>query len=542
MMRALFILVLVCVLSPARAQAVAPPSGDIDSVLVFADRARVTRARTVACEKGTARAVFERLPAALDVRTLRGEVREAAEVIGLSSEQVNEREAADPRARALAADLDKVDNDLKANQARRTAIVAELEQVGAYGNVFSATLTEEIRNPKPNTAVWANALNALRARRAALTDERRKLETVLRGLQQTADKLRRQLAQVGGAGERAFRTAAVTVSCRALPHVTATLSYVVGGASWQPEYDVDVAPRGRGKTGPATARLTVGALIRQATGEDWTNARVMLSTARPKLGSEAPQPAPLVVDGYEQARQKVLVQSQERREQLAAGGGGAAPAGPRGATLDDKGNSFVLTLPHPVTVVADGRPVWAPVDVVETSASVKLVATPKLDEHVYQIAALKNPAAYPLLEGRVRSYRNGSYVGDSRLRHQGVGAPFEISLGADEELKVERKTREDKDKSAGFLSSTKHIVQGYRTKLTNRAAGAETIELRENIPVTKIDDVKVEVLSNLTTGGYQLDAARGFVTWTVNLVSGEWRNVDLGYAIHLPDSWDVSGR
>ena len=152
MMRALSIVVLVCVLSPARAHAAA--TGDIDTVLVFADRARVTRARTVACEKGTARAVFERLPAALDVRTLRGEVREAAEVIGLSGEQVNEREAADPRARALAADLDKIGNDIKSNQARRTAIVAELEQLGAYGNVFSATLTEEIRNPKPNTPAW----------------------------------------------------------------------------------------------------------------------------------------------------------------------------------------------------------------------------------------------------------------------------------------------------------------------------------------------------------------------------------------------------
>ena len=215
----------------------------------------------------------------------------------------------------------------------------------------------------------------------------------------------------------------------------------------------------------------MGALVRQATGEDWTNVRLMLSTARPKLGSEAPQPAPLVIDGYEQKRDKVLVQAQERREQLDAGGGGAARSGPQAAALDDKGNAFVLTLPHPVTVVADGRPVWAPVDVVETQAAVKLVATPKLDEHVYQIAALKNPAAYPLLEGRVRSYRHGSYVGDSRLRHQGVGAPFEISLGIDEELKAERKTLDDKDKSAGFLSSTKHIFRGYRTKLTNRAAG-----------------------------------------------------------------------
>ena len=340
--------------------------------------------------------------------------------------------------------------------------------------MFSATLTEEIRNPKPNTPAWAKTLDALRARRAALAEERRKLDVALRGLQLTADKIRRQLAQVGGAGERAYRTAAVTVGCRALSQVTATVSYVVGGASWQPEYDIDVAPRGRGKTGPAVARLTVGALVRQATGEDWTNVRLMLSTARPKLGSEAPQPAPLVIDGYEQKRDKVLVQAQERREQLDAGGGGGARSGPQAAALDDKGNAFVLTLPHPVTVVADGRPVWAPVDVVETQAAVKLVATPKLDEHVYQVAALKNPAAYPLLEGRVRSYRHGSYVGDSRLRHQGVGAPFEVSLGIDEELKVERKTLDDKDKSAGFLSSTKHIVRGTRTKLTNRAAGPET--------------------------------------------------------------------
>ncbi|HEY7371531.1 MAG TPA: mucoidy inhibitor MuiA family protein, partial [Polyangia bacterium] len=358
---------LVAALAPATARATA--SGDVDSVVVFADRARVTRARTAPCEKGTARAVFERLPAALDTRTLRGEAREAAEVIGLSSEQVNEREAADPRARALAADLDAAEAEIKRKQARQAALAAELEDVGAFGNVFSATLTEEIRNPKPNTPAWARTLDALGARRATLAAERHKLDVALRGLAQTAGKLRRQLAQVGGAGERAYRTAAVTIACRALPQVTATLSYVVGGAGWQPEYDVDVTPRGRGKTGPATARLTVGALIHQATGEDWTNVRVMLSTARPKLGSEAPQPAPLVVDGYEQKRDKVLVQAQERREQLGAGGGGEGkPAGPQAAALDDKGNAFVLTLPHPVTVIADGRPVWAPVDVVETQA------------------------------------------------------------------------------------------------------------------------------------------------------------------------------
>ena len=70
--------------------------GAVESVVVFPDRARVTRAEKTRCERGTARATFTGLPAALDVRTLRGEVREAAEVIGLSGDLVNEEQAVDP--------------------------------------------------------------------------------------------------------------------------------------------------------------------------------------------------------------------------------------------------------------------------------------------------------------------------------------------------------------------------------------------------------------------------------------------------------------
>jgi uncharacterized protein (TIGR02231 family) len=329
----------------------------------------------------------------------------------------------------------------------------------------------------------------------------------------------------------------VTLDCRDKAQVTAGLSYVVPGATWQPEYDLDFTPATRGKVGPGAARLTVGAVVRQSTGEDWTDARVMLSTARPKLGAEAPVPAPLVVDGYENKQDKVLVQAQQRREVLEGGGG--AGAGPRAAALDDKGNAFVLTLPRRATIPSDGRPVWAPVDVVETKAIAKYVATPKLDAHVYQIVALKNPAAYALLDGRVRSYRAGSYVGDARLRYRGVGEPFEVSLGIDEEIKVERQTLEEKDRDPRLLSSTKQLARAYRAVLTSRAAGPVTVELRENIPVSKVDDVRVELQSARTTGGYALDKERGFLTWSVSLATAERKNVDVAYTIRLPDDWAV---
>jgi uncharacterized protein (TIGR02231 family) len=532
----------------ARAAAdTAPPAGgalegEIDSVVLFSDRARVTRVRAVRCEGGTAQAAFDRLPASLDARTLRGEAREAADVIGVASAEVNDEQQVDLRAREAAARQRKIEADISAALGRRAAVLGQLQALQGYGEVLAATLAEEIRNPSPPTPLWASATDGLRARRAALDEERRKIDVELRALRLQAGRAERELARTGAAAAaRSYRTATVTIGCRGLSHVTATLSYVVPGATWQPEYDLDFTPAARAKAGPGTARLTVGALFRQATGEDWRGVRVMLSTARPKLGAEVPQAAPLLVDGREERHDKVLVSARERRDRLDAGGATATRAAAQGAALDDKGNAFVLTLPHRVTVPADGRPVWAPVDAVEAPATAKLVATPKLDEHVYQVVALKNPAPYALLDGRVRSYRAGSYIGDSQLRYHGVGEPLEISLGIDDELKVTRKALNEKERGSSFLSTTKQIVRAYRIALTNRAAAAATVELRESVPVSKTDDVGVKLVDGATTPGYALDPTRGFITWPVALQSGEQRNVDIGYTIRLPDDWVVTG-
>jgi uncharacterized protein (TIGR02231 family) len=529
----------------ASAGAIAPGAaraageGAVDEVVVFADRARVTRTRVAKCEAGRARAAFEGLPATLDARTLRGDVREAAEVVGVSTGDVHQASAPDARVAALEAELRKVDASIRAEEARQAELRASMDRLDAYDGVFGATFAEELRNPKPATGAWGGALDGLRARRAALWDKSRAGAIALRKLRREQDRLARELRHLAPDGAaRASRTAIVTIDCRRFSQVTAALSYVVPGATWQPEYDLDFSPSGHAKVGPGTARLTVGAVVRQSTGEDWTGARVSLSTAKPKLGVEAPLPAPLVVTGNEENRDKVLVQAQERREQL-EGGAGAASGSVQSASLDDKGNVFVLTLPHRVTIVADGRPTWAPIDVVSAPAVSRRVAWPKLAERVFQIVSLKNPAAYPLLDGRVRAYRAGSYVGVANLRYRGVGEPLEISIGADDELKVERQTIEDKARDPRFLSSTKQFTQAYRALLTSRAAEATTVEIREHIPVSKIADVKVELVPARMYGGYKLDAERGFVTWTIPLASGERKAVDLAYTIKLPDDWQV---
>src|SRR5262249_7376136 len=106
--------------------------GKIDAVVVFQDRARVTRTHAARCEHGKASAQFEHLPDALDTRTLRGEARDGGEVIGLSSQSTGATEPSDPRAASLEAQRLKVQAAIRDEEARRAELGADLERLAAY--------------------------------------------------------------------------------------------------------------------------------------------------------------------------------------------------------------------------------------------------------------------------------------------------------------------------------------------------------------------------------------------------------------------------
>ncbi|MCA9548366.1 MAG: DUF4139 domain-containing protein, partial [Myxococcales bacterium] len=267
---------------------------------------------------------------------------------------------------------------------------------------------------------------------------------------------------------------------------------------------------------------------------------LVLSSAKPWLGVVAPMPAPLRIYGSKGSDQKVLVQATEKRERAEAGGGAKADTGPAGAALDDKGQSITLTLPHKADIAADGRPYWAPVDSRSTRGEVKLVAVPKKTPYVYQVVAFENPAPYPLMAGRVHTWRNGTFVGDTWLEHKGPGAPIEASLGIDEAFRAEREVIKDSSRDPGFLSSTRTLPRELAFTLKSRTRTAATVELRENIPVSKVDDIKVKLDKEQTTKGYALDSLTGLLTWPVKLSGNGEAEVKLGYRIELPEDWKIN--
>jgi uncharacterized protein (TIGR02231 family) len=519
----------------------APPGERIDRVVVFADRAEVSRAVTATCRAGAASATFSRLPDSVDPRTLRGEASGDAVVVGVSTTTIVEEENLDERVKALQQEIRAIDDRLDASRRAQEDDDERQRSIGSYGSWFRTVVGEELRQPKPDVARFEQLLAMMTAESQTAASTRVARQAEQRTLSRQRERLLNRLAGLsqGLAGTARHVGAVVSVRCGGDTTPTVRLAYVVPAARWYPEYDLRfTGPAGK-KVGDGSAVLTVAGVITQSSGEDWSDAELWLSTAKPKLGGEAPLPNPLYVRGGPDDSQKTLVQAQEERAaDLKAGRGNASTV--KSASLDDGGKAFVLKLPRRVTVRADGRPYWFPVDDLTTKAKSSLVAVPALSPYVYQVAAWSNPAAFPLIEGTVHVYRGRTFVGDATLDYRAPGEPIELSLGLDEEIMLERQDILHLHKEAGFFADDKTIARSWRTILHNRSDGDVTVELREQIPVSKNADIKVQIEQKVTTAGFGLDAVRGHLTWKVTLKKGAKEERDLAFAIALPKDWAVN--
>ncbi len=513
-------------------------AADVERVVVFADRAEVTRKEVAKCVGGSAAVEFDGLPDAIDERTLRGEADGDAVFVGVSTKTTELVESLDAQVKKLQDEIQLLDDQIGVLEKAQIDDDERFNTWASYGGWFVTLISEDLRQPKPDIGRWDTLLSTMTTEALTASNARVARDAERRNLERKRERLQNRLARLSPSAAPANITALVAVRCGSSTSPTVRLSYVVPGANWHPEYDLRFTGPAKAKTGAGKAVLTVAGVVTQSSGEDWNDVEIWLSTAKPRLGGEAPLPNPIYVYGQEETKQKTLVQAQEDRAadlQTGASGGKAAAS----ADLDDGGKAFVLKLPKRVTVKADGRPYWFPVDDTGANATSALVAFPALSPQVFQTVSLVNPAAYPLIEGTVHVFRGATFVGDEQLPYKAPGEAIELSLGLDEEVALERKDLLQQKREAGLFSGSQTLAQAWRTILHNRSDQDVVVEIREQIPVSKSADIKVELKSDETTAGYSLDKVRGHLKWQVAMKKGANEKRDVSFVIAVPKEWAV---
>jgi uncharacterized protein (TIGR02231 family) len=331
----------------------------------------------------------------------------------------------------------------------------------------------------------------------------------------------------------------------------------VRGARWTPIYDARLETGGRDRK--PSIDLVRRAEIVQTTGEDWRDVQLAVSTVRTAKGGSAPELRPLIARyptpprlSLDQARpmgalppapavaavpaKSVLIDDDAialRRQAEAKVANVVAEE--QEAAADTGGFQAVYRIPGHVSVSASEGAKNFRISSAVIAPDLLVRAAPALDATAFLEANFKHGEDAPLLPGRVAIYRDGIYVGRGQMAMTSKDENVRLGFGADDKVKIARSTVRQIEGSAGIINSAKTERREYKTSVRNGHDTAMRIVVEDQVPVSEIDDVKVELLPT-TTPPTERDVRdrRGVLAWSFDAAPGETREIKLGWRLRWP--------
>jgi uncharacterized protein (TIGR02231 family) len=372
-------------------------------------------------------------------------------------------------------------------------------------------------------------------------------DVAARALDRKIEKAARELARVRtGASERL----AVRVHVHADAAATARLAvtYQGPGASWSPVYDARLDPEA------ARLELTLRAQVRQKTGEDWDNAALTLSTARPTSGAAMTEPEPWFIGVNPMLRSRGVVRPDKLAPRAPASRSEGfslsqldetvrfAPAEEEVATTAASEFTLAYKVAGPQTVPADGEPHRFAADTRDLPVKLAVRARPRAEERAYLYAVLTNDGA-PLPGGPVNLFRGGALVGRAALEDTPTGEERRLPFGTDDRVRVARKVDKDLAGKKGLFNKKHRVERRDVIEVENFHGRPVEITVYDRLPVPRQEQIEVKYLDDWATPPTETDweGRKGVLAWTRTYAAGEQGEIRVGYTVSYPEGWNVPG-
>ncbi len=525
----------------------------ITGVTVFTDGARVTRAGVRRVQPGVHPVVVASLTESADPSSVRVAAR--GHDLALLNVEVQRRVGTEPRRESLAKLRADVERCREAVKELDDADEAERAGLGFLGHLSEAAATALARALSVGRAGYdelAGMAGHLSASTAAALARRRDIAVRRRVAQRELDAAEERLAGAERPGEPVvFTEVSVLLEAAADTEAGIELTYHVAGASWRPLYDLVLDGE----------RLDVSYLaeITQQTGEDWPEVALVLSTTRRGLRQTLPELSPWYIGRLQPPRVHAgRARPAPGAPMSAAAGSGSsdsfgapAPASavafaaalPEAKQLSaapgqsESGAGLVYTVARPLAVPSDGGPHKTLVARSAADARLDYLTVPVLAPEAYLRATVTNGPLL-LLPGQARIFHGPQFVGETHLDSVAPGEEFEVQLGVDDQIKVERKLRR-RTTSKAVLGSTRTVDIGYEITVENHRDRKATVSVHDHIPVSTDGDIKVRPRE--TTPAPDSTDDLGELTWTLILPPRESAAVRHRFTVEHPAQVTVVG-
>ena len=416
--------------------------------------------------------------------------------------------------RLLYAEREELEKDLAYLEADLTLIKRSSKDLGHLRNQLMKEIELDVSRGKANRQLWQQNLSHLNEQRGNQREQ--KLELLCR-----KEKLSREVASKNlklEALQQQFSEKAsliIDLYCDQEGEYEIQLEYLVPCACWRPSYTAILQTKNQKIT------MISGATLWQNTGEDWHDVEVLLSTQRSSLGTEIPELTPDYLYTQRKDPRLTINYSEEEVSELSEIEKIYKMPG-----IDDGGEIINLTCPERMSLSSDAYPVKLDLSQFETEAHLRCLAYPELLESVTLQSHLVNDSNQRLLAGPVELIKDGGFIGQTKIEAISPGEKFSLDWGADEYLVLKRTTElSHEDKLLSTWRLDKHEVLNY---ISNLSQEPKSLTLIERVPVSDIEQVKIELDDQLTTEAKQPDKD-GFIEWQLNLEGRAHQKLELHY-------------
>jgi len=518
----------------------------ITSVTVFLSGAQVTHQARVSVPAGSRTIVFENLTQYINKSSLQIKANNEAITILSVGHKVNylKSHENDQRIAVLKDSLEKIRFKLDIRNSHEIVYKEEKNMMLANKSIAGEQNGVDIEDLMEMADFYRERLQEIETK---LLD----IKTSKRNLNKIISRLSKELKNANSQQGKYTSDVIVKVAAKTKSTTKFELSYITNNASWSPKYDI------RTKAINEPIALTYKAEVAQNTGFDWKKVDITLSTGNPAINNTQPTINPWYLAYYNEYKRKKNRSKSNQRYAQAYAKPQSNGNYDQGSSIEDQDKMFfseeslsssdftsvtqsnvntAFKIALPYTVKSNGESELIEIQNYDLPVGYQYFAAPKADKDAFLLANIIEWGDYYLLPGYANVYFEGTYIGESYLNTNTTNDTLAVSMGRDKGIVITREKIKDFCKNARFAGKKKS-TRGYEIKVRNNKPKAIEIEVVDQIPMSRIKEIEVEMLENSSA---EYDETTGKLIWKLTIQPGETAQVSFKFQVKYPKDKNLS--
>jgi uncharacterized protein (TIGR02231 family) len=522
----------------------------VRQVTVYVDGARISRGGKITLEPGSNRLEFPNLPLTMDTDSVRAKASGTAraKILSVDVKKTFYKKAPAGKVRELKEQIEKLEDEDRALADEADSINEQIKHVDGLAGAtekFAASLA------KGKTTIESQAalIDFFSLKRMEAQTKLRKNVIKRRDLGQEINKVKKELKGIQNSRPDERYSALIEVEINEAGDLDIELMYNITGARWKPIYDIRLLE--------SELEITYLGQVIQTSGEEWSAINLSLSTAPPTPSTMVPELAPWYISpiishppervlmkmqpaaaAAPPAESAVLGGAEDLEEVLEEIAEEPQEAAYTTAEISRSGASVTYKIPNRVDISGDGSFHKAAIANFRMTPRIDYVTAPKIEARAYRQLNVENESNLMLLPGLAQIFENEDFIGNAPLKLVAPGETIEIFCGTDDRIRVERKlVKRETDKK--FLKDKRRIQFAYEIEIDNHTGEKQTITVRDQIPVSRHEDIRVKLEDEKPGSSEQDELNR--LEWEMVLPHKDKKLIRYDFSVEYPRNMQVNG-